>query len=259
MRNFYLLIFVLIPINATAQSATPELITDRPDQTESPSVVPHKYLQVECGFVIENDENNNITLKSVTYDNTLMRYGLLDNFELRFGLGYLGEKLKMNNAGTWNSTSGFGPLYTGFKVKIAGGKGIRPECAFLGGLILPFTAGKDFKTKNSAAEFLLAFSNTISDRFSIGYNLGTEWDGETSVPVYIYSASLGIKIANRLSGFIESYGYLHEKGNQEHLADTGISWLILNNLQLDVSCGIGLNKAAADNFIGSGISLRLPR
>ena len=62
-----------------------------------------------------------------------------------------------------------------------------------------------------------------------------------------------------MSAFVESYGTIPERDDNEYLADAGITFLIMNNLQFDLSGGIGLNKAATDNFISFGISCRLPR
>lgn len=56
MRIVHIFIFIVITVTARAQNGTPELITDRPDQTESYVVVPHKFLQVETGFEMENNE-----------------------------------------------------------------------------------------------------------------------------------------------------------------------------------------------------------
>jgi hypothetical protein len=255
-----LLIFVLLTFSliTKSQDEKPELITDRPDQTESSAVVPHKSLQIEIGFAIENDVTDLIEQKSFTYNTTLFRYGLLENFELRLGIEYLEEKLSLINVDTTNTFSGLSPIYTGFKIKIADEDGWKPAVAFLGGLVLPFTANKEFKPEYSAANMRFAFAHTLSDRFSIGYNLGAEWDGETAVPEYFYSAALGIGLTDKLGMFVEGFGLIPEKGNSEHLFDVGFTYLVHPNFQLDVSGGIGLNDNAADNFVSFGLTYRLP-
>ncbi|MGQ8338798.1 transporter [Sunxiuqinia sp. A32] len=257
--KFILALLVLTGYTATvkAQDNDSELITDRPDQTESSAVVPHKSLQIETGFLMENTKTSLFDQKSFVYNTTLLRYGLLKNFELRLGLEYLGEKEKINSTGNTNTTSGLSPLYTGFKVKIADENGWKPEVAFLGGLVLPFTADEDFKTKFSAADIRFAFSHTLSDKISFGYNLGAEWDGETAIPAYFYSIALGTGITDKLGAFIENYGWLPEMGKAEHLIDAGFTYLIRPNLQLDVSGGLGLQNSI-DSFMSLGLSYRLP-
>ena len=91
MRKLYLFIFLVLTVTAKAQNKTPELITGRPDQTESSIIVPHKSLQIETGFVLENDETDLVNQTAFTYNTTLLRYGLFENFELRLGLGYFIE------------------------------------------------------------------------------------------------------------------------------------------------------------------------
>ena len=93
-------------------------------------------------------------------------------------------------------------------------------------------------------KLLRSFSHTLSQRFSVGYNVGVEWDGETAVPGYFYSAVLGVQITDQLGGFVESFGLMPEKGDEEHLLDAGLTYLLSPNFQLDISGGLGLSDNA---------------
>ena len=259
MKPQITLLFILLSLGLLAQEETSaDLITDRPDQTESSSVVPLRSLQVETGFMLENKETNTFKKQSFAYNTTLLRYGLLENFELRVGLEYLGEELLLKNTNFNSSHSGLSPIYTGFKVKITEEDAWKPEVAFLGGLVLPFPADKSFKPLYTAANLRFAVSHTLSDRISLGYNLGAEWDGQTALPRYFYSVALGVGVTDKLGAFVESYGLIAENGNAEHLVDAGFTFLILPNFQFDVSGGIGLNDDAIDNFVSVGLTYRLP-
>ena len=99
LKRIIPIVLVFLSVLCEAQDKAPELITDRPDQTESSSVVPLKSLQIETGFVLENDETDNTRQKSFAYNTTLLRYGLFDNMELRLGLEYLGDRVEIKN--TW--------------------------------------------------------------------------------------------------------------------------------------------------------------
>jgi hypothetical protein len=257
VKKAYLFILLVFPLIANAQDATPELITDRPDQTESSVIVPRKFLQIETGFIMEVYNTDLATEKSFSYNTTLLRYGLFQNFELRLGIDYLGEKEDFNDGENTNSISGFSPLYAGFKIKIIEEDGWKPAMALVGGLILPCTAREDFMPENTGADFRIAFSHTLSERFSLGYNLGAEWDGDTAIPSYFYSVSLGVGIIDKLGAFVESYGLVPESGAAEHLLDAGFTYLVCPNFQLDVSAGLGLQNSI-DNFISFGLTLRLP-
>lgn len=258
--KFFLTIFILagFTLITIAQDEVPELVTDRPDQTESSVTVPLKSLQIETGFVVENDETESVKQKSLVYNTTLLRYGLLERMELRLGLSYLSEKVEIKNTDTTNTISGYSPLYAGFKIYVTEEKGWIPEIAFLAGLQLPFTAHHDFRLVHSSANMRFAFSHTLSERFSLGYNLGVEWDNDDAVPNYYYSMVLGVAVSDKLSAFVEGFGYIPEGGDAEHLVDAGFTWLLFPNLQLDFSGGLGLNDKAIDNFISLGLSWRIP-
>jgi hypothetical protein len=242
-----------------AQETVPELVTDRPDQTESSAVVPVKSLQIETGFIWENDESDTYKHSTIVYNSTLLRYGLLDRMELRLGLGYVSDKVKIKNTDTVNTTSGVTPLYTGFKVYITKENGWMPEIAFLGGLVIPAFAKEEFKAPNSAPTMRFAFSHTLSERFSLGYNLGAEWYGENAVPEYYYSLALGFTINDFMGTYIEGFGFIPEKGTAKHLIDAGFTFLVLSNLQLDISGGLGLSAESIDNYLSFGLSYRLPK
>jgi hypothetical protein len=259
MRNYILIMLLLINSLLIAQDDVPEFVTDRPDQTESSSVVPAKSLQIETGFVWESDESDNFKQNTFVYNTTLLRYGLLERMELRLGLAYLSEEIKIKNTDTTNTVSGFSPLYAGFKVYITDENGWIPEIAFLGGLVIPVIAHQDFKAPYSAPTMRFAFSHTLSERFSLGYNLGAEWYGETAVPDYYYSIALGIAITDHIGTYVEGFGFIPEEGRATHLIDAGFTFLVLPNLQLDISGGLGLTEESIDNYLSFGLSYRLPK
>ena len=66
----------------------PDLVTDRPDQTESSLTVPRKTFQIETGFVFEKFNYDQYEFENWGIATTLIRYGLLDNLELRLGSNY---------------------------------------------------------------------------------------------------------------------------------------------------------------------------
>ena len=76
-------LFVLVaPVGtgiARAQSA--ELVTDRPDETESATVVPRGLVQVETGYLFTRDSG----MDSYAVPGTLARIGLGGRTELRIG------------------------------------------------------------------------------------------------------------------------------------------------------------------------------
>lgn len=244
-------------LSGWSQEGSAELVTDRPDQTESSGVVPVRHLQIETGFLMSGDRTGQIETRSLAYNSTLLRYGLLENFELRAGLEYRSEKERVLDGDELSTLSGFSPLYLGFKTRITEEKGWIPEIAFLGGISFSFTARKEFRALHPSAIMRFAFSHTLSDRFSLGYNLGAEWEVESG-PGYFYTAVLGIGLTGKVGMFVEGFGLFATEAENEHLADAGFTWLVLPNLQIDLSGGVGLNEAAGDFFISTGLSYRIP-
>ncbi|APD07242.1 hypothetical protein UJ101_01731 [Flavobacteriaceae bacterium UJ101] len=233
------------------------IITDRPDQTESPSIVPKGFLQVETGAFYTENEEEGVKNEIMTYNTTLLRYGISKNMELRLGLNYDEDKTKFNGREIAKS-SGFSPLYAGFKIHVVEEKGIVPQIGFLGGLILPFTAAEAFKPEKTGFTGRFAFTHTLSDRSSLSYNLGAEWNGDETGATYQYTAVYGYSFTDKWGGFVEVYGDLPEDRTATHYWDCGVTYLLKDNIQLDVSGGTGFGNEQ-NVYISGGVSFRLPK
>lgn len=264
MRWFDRFTFILITgltslgIITHAQEAQPELVTDRPDQTEASRVVPLGTLQIETGFLLENNETDLETQRAINYNTSLLRYGLLENFELRLGFAYLENRVEYKESDSTYTEQGLSPLYTGFKVQILDEDGWIPETSLIGGLILPFSASEEFKPENTGVGLRFSMSHTLSERFSLGYNLGAEYLGESPGLWYFYSVALGVGITDKLGMYVEGFGWIPEDNVPSHMFDGGFTYLLTPLFQLDVSAGVGLNEEALDNYISAGFSIRVP-
>ena len=255
--GMYLCSLIAFCIPLAAQMETPELATDRPDQTESSALVPPGSIQVEIGVLTERTQvrENGLDLQQTVnaYPDVLVRYGLLPAMELRVVAGYQ----QFSFAG--ESISGAGPLSIGTKLAICSEEGLRPEVAFIGHITLPWLGREEFRTSFIAPQFRFAASHTLSDIFSIGYNLGMEWDGESALATGIYTAVLGIAISDEIGAFAEVFGGVPEMGESIHSIDGGFTYALLPNVQLDASAGFGLTETSPEYFVGAGLSFRLPR
>jgi hypothetical protein len=80
------LLCLLLALEARAQHAA-ELVTDRPDRTESTVAVPRGSLQVELGADWVFDGSSTGRLRVVEAPGTLVRYGARDRLELRLAWG----------------------------------------------------------------------------------------------------------------------------------------------------------------------------
>jgi hypothetical protein len=102
-------------------------------------------------------------------------------------------------------------------------------------------------------------NHNISNRFSLGYNLGFAYNGENADGFFIYTGMLGYKISNRFWCFAEVYGNLDNGNLPNHSADAGFTYLVKNNLQFDISGGFGISDDVDKNFVSSGLSWRIPK
>jgi hypothetical protein len=222
---------------------------DRPDQTESVSTVPKNHFQMENGFLFEHFKND---IKSTAYPASLIKYGLTDNFEL----GVIVE-LNTIEAGTEKST-GINPITLRFKETITEEKGLLPAISFIGYLGVPTLASKDFKTTYYAPAFRFTLQNTLSDKLTLGYNLGAEWDGFSPEPVFIYTLALGYSVSEKIGIYGEIYGYAHQESTSDHRIDGGITYLLKSNIIIDFSRGTGISSNSSLLYYWSlGFSFRL--
>lgn len=240
----------LVNLSLNAQ----EMVTDRPDQTESSSVVPLGRLQVETGFVWEQDNMGGQLVNYYHYNSTLLRWGIMENVEIRFGQEYLDVQKK--DAQLRIRQVGWSPSQVGMKIALAEEKSWRPEMAMIGQLTLPWWGDDDYRPDYLAPSFVFAFSHSISDIFSLGYNLGAEWDGTEAQTSLIYSLVLGASPGSRVGLFVEMYGDVNEDYLPRHYFDSGITLLLFSDFQLDLSGGVALNKEGTDAFLSSGVTWR---
>ena len=152
--------------------------------------------------------------------------------------------------------SGIVPLTFGFKAKLTEEKKFLPKISFLGHLTANKLGSKDFQTTHIVPTFRLLFQHTLSEKLSLGYNFGAEWNGETPDATGIYTLSTAYSITEKLGGFAEVYGYINETKKPDHRFDTGFTYLVNDNLQIDATTGFGISKISPDYFLSCGISYR---
>jgi len=248
-----------------AVGQVPDLVTDRPDQTESSITVAPGYGQLEFGWThVEDDEDVDVRVDSAP--ETLVRVGMLENLELRFGFdGYIWAEVDSPGARSQRH-DGAGDMDIGLKYKLWHEDGWLPQTALLAGTTLP-TGARAFSSERFDPSVRLACSHTLSDTLGLGYNLAGIWqsdeddtgDRDTTASV-AYSVVLGIALSQRLGTFIEFFGDAPTAaGKPANSVDTGFTYLLADNLQIDVLGGVALSEAADDWFIGTGLVYRLPQ
>ncbi|PKP29107.1 MAG: hypothetical protein CVU01_01630 [Bacteroidetes bacterium HGW-Bacteroidetes-18] len=223
-----------------------EIITDRPDQTESSITVGKNNFQIESGILYQKSDNSNSFIGS----STLLRYGITNGIELRFVSQYESTKIRLDGGDI--KYSGFNDLEFGAKIQLLKKEGINTEMAFLSHVIIP-TANENLTADQVGTVNKLSISHAITDKIGLGYNIGYDYVGQQSS--LTYSLALGFQLSNSLGFYIEPYGEWGESNNYESNFDAGISYLVNDNFQLDTSYGIGLNNDM--QYLSAGFSWRI--
>jgi len=244
--NTIIILFTAGIGNCFAQDL-PSIETDRPDQTESPSIVPKNYLQFENGFSYEKTDKHS---NEYILPSTLTKFGINDHLELRLITEFMIED------DIDEKTTGLAPVMVGFKTRLFEEKGIIPLTSFIAHLSLPKLASKNFKTEYYAPEFRFTMQHTISEKQTLSYNLGAEWDGISPEPTFIYTLTSGFEFTEKLSAYVELYGFVPQLQQADHRFDAGLTYLLNPNHQLDISGGFGLSETSPDYFIALGYSFR---
>ena len=258
-RNILLFTFGGIYSVMSQEVTTPdELITDRPDATESSSTVPKKTIQVETGAFFETFETNGAKTETIGYNTALVRYGVFENFELRLGWNFEEIRTTVGGVKLDNVETGLSPLLAGLKVQIVEEKGLIPQTALLVHMALPFTASDDFRPETTGVDFRFSMGHTLSAKSSLGYNLGAQWGDDSSVANYVYTFVYGYSISEKFGSYVEIYGDMSDANRPNHFWDAGFTYLITNVIQADVTIGKSFTEGQ-DILVSTGLSFRIPK
>lgn len=261
-----LCILLFISFGLFAQNDTiPNIDTDRPTNSTSAILVPKGAFQIETGLMYNTDLSDSFKRDEINVLGTFLRYGVFDNFELRLFGSFSSVDYSNTDLGIDSTLNGFGNLSVGFKVHVAEEKGLRPELAIVADMTLRHVGSEGLHPTYSYPVSKIAASNTLSKKFSLGYNLGFAYNGEDADGFFIYSAILYYSVIPKLAIFVEPYGNFDQNDFPNHYVDGGLMYLISKNIQLDLSGGLSVgdninrdSESIDKKFVSLGFSWRLP-
>ena len=237
-------IVIIITIGLFSEKLNAQIVTDRPDQTESSSTVPKGSLQIESGIFIGYEGENKESTRQLLLPTNLFRYGITNWIEIRVLNQFESLNLKDKNL------NGISDLEIGTKIQLLKNDDTNTEIAFLTHLILPIGT-KELTSEKFGCNSKLSISHRITDNIGLGYNLGYNYFGEGNGD-FTYSISLGAGINSKVGIYIEPYGEIANMDNFIANFDTGLTYLVNNNLQFDFSFGTGINQRM--NYMSVGCS-----
>ena len=225
----------LIILSISISTIHSQITTDRPYQTESSLVLSLGHVQIETGIAIE-DSRSNI--------NSLFRIGIIDGIEMRLNSNYL-----INDDISMLKKSSFSDFEIGAKFRILDKDNNKTKIGFLTHLSIP-TAPEIFSYNEYGILSRILISHDLKNDSQIGYNVGynkyNNYDGDI-----IYTISYGKNLGS-FRVFFELFG--NESSKRSNLNfDSGITYLIDDDKQLDLSIGRGLNSDMF--YISAGFSI----
>lgn len=240
-----------------SQSDSPDMVTDRPDKTESASVVPAGWLQIETGAEFSRSVIGiGYVLSRTNIAATLLRYGVFDKLELRLGGILLVEQ--RNKSGVKTDISGLSDIMIGAKYNFSSDQPVVPDIALLIHLFLP--AGKvEFKPPKTEPQAVLSVSKAVNNFLAVGINIGAQYNSSNKETDYFYTISTALGITERIGSFIELYSEVLPSSVPFTSLGAGFTYLLLPNIQLDCSGGNGLFHNSNVWYFGAGVSARIPR
>ncbi|MGE3638933.1 MAG: transporter, partial [Pirellulales bacterium] len=239
------------------------LVTDRPDFTESSVTVGMGVVQLESGYTFTYDDSDGDITKQHSYPEALFRIGMFAEwFELRLAWNY-GESAESTFGDRVTNLEGADDLYLGAKIGLTPQSGCLPETGIILQATVPtgaaaFTAGEVLPGVN------YVYGWDVNDFFSVGggtqANRALDDNGEDFYVEFAQSITTGYGWTDKWSSYAEWFMFAPagaETAQNQQYFDSGLTYLITDNIQWDIRAGVGLNEAADDFFAGSGLSIRM--
>lgn len=251
--------FLFATLPAAAQSAapaaldTPELITDRPDFTESSQVIGRGWFQFESGMSYEGEGRD---VRSFSAPGALLRIGLGRHTELRLG----GEGLLSERAGGVR-TSGGSDLEIGAKTQLLFQDRSGVDLAVLPMVSLP-TGADGFSSGGVDPTLKITWGRDLAAGFGLtgNVNVSSLTDGGQRFHQEAVSVSVGHDLVAGWGAYAEAYGFnrLAPGESAAWTVNGGVSHPVGARFQFDIEAGHGVTAAAPDWFVGAGFAVLRP-
>jgi Putative MetA-pathway of phenol degradation len=234
-----------------------ELVTDRPDITESTEVVGAHVWQLEAGVSLESDGAGVARSRELVVPLALLRVGLGRRVELRLSADGAVSDTSAFPGSTRHS--GRSDVEVALKWKLFDQDRLGVDLAIIPILSLP-TGSDDFTSDGYDPALKVAWARELPQGFGLSGNINVAslTEDDDRFTEQDLSASLGHALAAGWDGYVELFtaSHLEREGGRAWIFDTGVTHGIGPNTQFDVNVGRGLRDAGPDWYIGAGFALR---
>lgn len=260
MKKIIMIVGLFWAVNLSGQ----EIITDRPDQTESPNAVPIGILQIESGVLFEQNEDILGSERLSLYPTNLFRLGIANRLELRLVTEVASIAVKDKENGEEDLIKGMTNTQLGFKYQITDNDAPL-VLGYMFHYIFP-SGTEGLSNKQNGVLMRLNASYDLDDKRNLSANFGyineelggpdikrpKNYDGNLT-----YTFVYGQGLSDRVGVYLEAYGDYVNFKKWSNNADAGLTYLLKENIQLDYSFGWGLTETM--NYHSVGISIYFPK
>ncbi len=227
------------------------------DVTESPTSTVKGAAQIEIASSYEWFKEGETKSIGYTVGSLLALYGVSDDVEIRVGMDFQQDGVRVNSERPNNVFSGYTPLQIGLGADLIKEKGFLPKISFIGDLFIPTTGGSDFKQDNLGFGLKAGFFHNIGANQSaqLNYNLGADFGNNDLA--YIYAITFLQNIGTIGGAYLELNGNLPDGFSPNHYISAAFYWTPTANIQFDTIVGSGIN-ADQDFYITGRLQIYIP-
>jgi len=259
MRTQIILFSALLGTTAPAETpAVREMSTDRPDTTESAYTVPAGMFQVEMSFFDYSwDANRGMSTEDWVFGAMNFKIGVAENADIQIIFNTYTQNRSIEN-GVRDKLSGFGDVTVRFKQNLWGNDGGKTAFALMPYVTIPT------ETELSGGEWegglIMPLAVELTDRIGLGLMAEVDLVHDAGTGGYdvelLHSATLGFGLTEQLGLYVELVGIAGQDADYQALFDAGLTFAVTDELIFDTGVRIGLNRAAPEFGVFTGVSFR---
>jgi hypothetical protein len=243
--------------NPTPRSAMREMITDRPDTTESPYTVDAGHFQAELSLVdFTHDREGGVTTDAVTPLASNLKVGLTNYADLQFVFNpYVNRRIGSSRH------EGFDDMLLRLKVNLLGNDG--GDVAFG---VMPYvkfpTGTNDIGNDHFEGGIILPVAVRLPAEFDMGAMLEVDFirdAGNGYGTAFLHTVTVEHGIIGELFGYVEYAGtsFVNAGATYQAVVGTGLTYGLTPDVQLDLGANFGISSSADDYNVFVGVSFRI--
>ncbi|MBT8220345.1 MAG: transporter [Bacteroidia bacterium] len=221
----------------------------RPGQATGTYTIGKRVFQMQPGVQFRSFDDDGLDRNS-TVAKTVLRYGILERFEISGVIQYSDVKTMINDEES--SKSGISNTQIGARINLLDAAKDPIALAFQGRILLTLQ-DKAFQRNNIGSKWVVSAARKIAPKLALLLNYSLTWSGNGGDPNSSYAVRLKRNLSPRINAVVEMYGGL---GNFTTSYDAGIDYFFNDDFKLDLSSGFLAGEVETNWFIDLGFSWR---